>query len=248
MSSPTTPGITPESNARDIAALTSAVDMLVSQFIRPATQQANANREALDEVIDILSRHAQGLLSMEQRLDQMVDRLESIEGIVAQNAQQIAETVQQQRVNTQQIAEVVQQQRVNAQQIAEVVQQQRVNAQQIAETVQQQRVNAQQIAEVVQQQRANAQQIAQNAEAIIAFDQRLEETRQLVAKNSSDFARMNTETKAGIDHLVEENRAFREENRIFREESRAFRESQQSQLAAIIGNARRIDRLEQQAS
>ena len=262
MSSPTTPGITPESNARDIAALTSAVDMLVSQFIRPATQQANANREALDEVIDILSRHAQGLLSMEQRLDQMVDRLESIEGIVAQNAQQIAETVQQQRVNTQQIAEVVQQQRVNAQQIAEVVQQQRVNAQQIAEvvqqqrvnaqqiaeTVQQQRVNAQQIAEVVQQQRANAQQIAQNAEAIIAFDQRLEETRQLVAKNSSDFARMSTETKAGIDHLVEENRAFREENRIFREESRAFRESQQSQLAAIIGNARRIDRLEQQAS
>jgi len=32
------------------------------------------------------------------------------------------------------------------------------------------------------------------------------------------------------------------------EDNRAFRESQQSQLAAIIGNGRRIDRLEQQAS
>lgn len=32
------------------------------------------------------------------------------------------------------------------------------------------------------------------------------------------------------------------------EENRVFRESQQLQLAAIIGNGRRIDRLEQQAS
>ena len=87
---------TPESNARDIAALTSAVNTLVSQFIRPATQQANANRETLDEVIDLLSRHAQGLLSLEQRLDRMADQLMSLEGIVAQNAQQIIATAQQQ--------------------------------------------------------------------------------------------------------------------------------------------------------
>ena len=173
--------------------------MLVSQFIRPATQQANANRITLDEVIELLSRHTQGLLSLEQRLDQMIDRLESIEGIVAQNAQQIAATSRQQQANAQQIAQ-----------------------------------NAQQIAATSQQQQANAQQIAQNAEAITAFDQRLEETRQLVAKNSSDFAQMSTETKVSLDRLIEENRAFRE--------------SQQSQLAAIIGNARRIDRIEQQAS
>ena len=154
---------TPESNARNIAALTSAVDMLVSQFIRPAAQQANGNRETLDEVVELLSRHAEGLLTLEQRL-------ESLSELVARTAQQ---------------------------------------------------------------QQANAQQIAQNAEAITQFDTRLEETRQLVAKNSSDFARMNTETKASLDRLIEENRAFRE--------------SQQTQLAAIIGNARRIDRLEQQA-
>lgn len=163
MSSPNVSGPTPESNARDVAALTSAVDMLVSQFIRPATQQANANRETLDEVIELLGRHTQGLLSLEQRLEQL-------EGVVSQ---------------------------------------------------------------IAQQQQANVQQIAQNAEAITRYDQRLEETRQLVAKNSSDFAQMNTETKASLDSLIEENRAFRE--------------SQQSQLAAIIGNARRLDRLEQQA-
>ena len=162
---------TPESNARDIAALTSAVSMLVSQFIQPATRQANGNRETLDEVIELLNRHAEGLLTLEQRL-------ESLSEIVTQTAQQ---------------------------------------------------------------QQANAQQIAQNAEAITRYDQRLEETRQLVAKNSSDFAQMSVkhdhlqaETKESLDRLIEENRAFRE--------------SQQSQLAAIIGNARRIDRLEQQAS
>ena len=165
---------TPKSNARDIAALTSAVSALVSQFIRPATQQANANRETLDEVIDLLSRHAQGLLSLEQRLDRMAEQLESLEGIVAQNAQQIAATAQQQQ--------------------------------------------------------ASAQQIAQNVEAIATYDRQLEETRQLVANNASDFAQMN----ARMDQMLEENRAFRE--------------SQQTQLAAIIGNARRIDRLEQQAS
>ena len=199
MSSPNAPDLTPESNARDIAALTSAVNMLVSQFIRPAMQQANANRETLDEVIELVSRHAQGLLGQEQRLDQMIDRLESIEGIVAQNAQQIATTAQQQQANAQQISQ-------------------------------------------------NSEAIAAIAQRLEQFDTRLEETRQLVAKNSSDFAQMNTETKANLDRLIEENRIFREENRVFREESRAFRESQQSQLAAIIGNARRIDRIEQQAS
>ncbi|NJM97342.1 MAG: hypothetical protein HC800_09335 [Phormidesmis sp. RL_2_1] len=71
MSSPDAPGLTPESNARDIASLTQALDMVVSQFVRPSVQQANANRETLNEVIDLLSRHAQGLLSQEQRLDQL---------------------------------------------------------------------------------------------------------------------------------------------------------------------------------
>lgn len=230
MSSPDASGLTPESNARDIAALTQALGMVVSQFVQPSVQQANANRETLDEVIELLSRHAQGLLSQEQRVDQLVGLLEGVRDIVAQNSQQIAETAQQQRVNSQQIAAIAQQQQANAQQIAQ---------------------NSQQIAAVAQQQQANAQQIAQNTEAITAitqrleqFDTRLEGTRQLVAKNSSDFARMNTEMKASIERLSTETKASIDR---LVEENRAFRESQQSQLAAIIGNARRIDRLEQQA-
>ena len=195
MSSPTAPGPTPESNARDIAALTSAVDMLVSQFIRPATQQANANRETLDEVIELLNRHAQGLLGQEQRLDQMIDRLESIEGIVAQNAQQIATTAQQQQVN--------------------------------------------------------AQQISQNAEAITAitqrleqFDTRLEETRQLVAKNSSNIAQLTVKQDRNAEQIAQL-RTVQQENAT---QIEALAETSRTQLAGIIGNGRRIDRLEQQAS
>lgn len=78
-------------------------------------------------------------------------------------------------------------------------------------------------------------------ERMSAFDERLEETRALVAKNSSDMAQNNAaqeqrsqEIDGKLDRLIEENRAFRE--------------SQQTQLAAIIGNGRRIDRLEQRAS
>ena len=55
---------------------------------------------------------------------------------------------------------------------------------------------------IAEQQQANAQQIASNAEAITRFDERLEETPQLVAQNPSDFARMNTDTKASIDQLI----------------------------------------------
>lgn len=169
---------TPEQNARDIAALTAALNMVVSEFVRPSVQQANANREAIE-------RFTEGFLALEQRLDQITSLLEGLRNIAAQNAQQQA---------------------------------------------------------------TNAQQIAQNAEAIttltqsgVAFDTRLEETRQLVAKNSSDIAQATTEMKARSD-----NQQIRLDQLI--EENRAFRESQQTQLAAIIGNARRIGRLEQQAS
>ncbi|EDX82403.1 hypothetical protein S7335_849, partial [Synechococcus sp. PCC 7335] len=82
MSSPDAPGLTPEINARDIAALTQALEMVVSQFVRPSIQQANGNRETLNEVIDLLSRHAQGLLSQEQRVDQLTGSLESVTDIV----------------------------------------------------------------------------------------------------------------------------------------------------------------------
>ncbi|MFK8184011.1 MAG: hypothetical protein AB8B99_11605 [Phormidesmis sp.] len=186
------PSPTPGQNAQNIADLTAAVaatnaavNGLVSQFIRPNAQQANTNRETLDEVIELLSRHTQGLLSLEQRLDQMVDRLESIEGIVAQNAQQ---------------------------------------------------------------QQANNQQIAAIGDRLEQYDQRLEETRAIVAENSSRIAQLSVKQDQLLDRIDAQQAETTETLNLLIEENRAFRESQQSQLAAIIGNARRIDRLEQQAS
>lgn len=119
---------------------------------------------------------------------------------------------------------------------------------------------------VADQQTVNAQQIAANTEAITQFDTRIEETRQLVAKNSSDLAQLGARMGTKLDRteqLVAKNSndlaqlSARMDERLDRtdaqinlliEENRAFRELQQSQLAAIIGNGRRIDRLEQQAS
>ena len=206
MSSPDAPGLTPESNARDIAALSQALEMVVSQFVRPSIQQANGNRETLNEVIDLLSRHAQGLLSQEQRVDQLVGLLEGVRDIVAQNSQQIAETAQQQRVNSQQIAAIT------------------------------------------QQQQTNAQQIAQNAEAITALDSRLEETRQLVAKNASDIAQASARHDREIAELRVLQQANAQQISDNAQQVIALAEASRTQLAGIIGNANRISRLEQQAS
>ncbi|MFK8184012.1 MAG: hypothetical protein AB8B99_11610 [Phormidesmis sp.] len=90
------------------------------------------------------------------------------------------------------------------------------------------------VAENAQNSAKNDKQIERLGTKLEQYDERLEETRQLVAKNSSDIAQTATRIEASIDKLVEENRAFRE--------------TAQTQLTAIIGNARRIDRLEQQAS
>jgi len=108
---------------------------------------------------------------------------------------------------------------------------------------------------VADQQTVNAQQIAANTEAITQFDTRLEETRQLVAKNASDIAQMGTrhdQMFERLDQRLEIITAKQEANAsnitALIEENRAFREVQQAQLAGIIGNGRRLERLEQQAS
>lgn len=95
---------------------------------------------------------------------------------------------------------------------------------------QQQQVSADQII-------ANAQQIASNAESITRFDERLEETRQLVAKNASDIAQLGVKVDRIADK-VDSNA----------EQVAALAEASRTQLAGIISNGRRIDRLEQQAS
>ena len=196
-----------ERNAQQIADLTQAVSTLVTQFLIPTAQQANANRETMSNVIGLLERHGEVMAGIDIKLDSAASQLQEV--VAAQSAA---------------------------------------------------------------------------TERMSTFDERLEETRQLVAKNSSDFAQMDVRLdrmieeneafresqRSQINRMVEENEAFRESqrsqidrmverNETFREsqrsqidrmieENEAFRESQRSQLAAIIGNARRIDRLEQQTS
>lgn len=165
----TTP--TPDQLQQQLAALTSTVNVLVSQFIRPNAQQAQENQQSISQIIDLLDRHAQAMISLDESLEQ-------------------------------------------------IAQQQQANADQIA---------------------ANAQQIAANAEAVTQFDTRLEETRQLVAKNASDIAQMG----ARHDQMIAALGVKIDRNA---EQVAAIAEASRTQLAAIIGNGRRIDRLEQQAS
>ena len=114
--------MTPEELQAAIEANTAAINMLVTQFIRPATQQAFANFERL------------------QRLEAVVES-----------------TVDLQQANAQQIADIATQQQANAQQIA-----------------------------------ANTEHLTQIDNRLRAYDERLEETRQLVAQNASDIAQMGT--------------------------------------------------------
>lgn len=98
-------------------------------------------------------------------------------------------------------------------------------------------VNAEHVDANQQQIAANSEQVGALGDRIEQFDGRLEDTRGIVAQNGSMIAQLGTK----LDQLAEKQDQMIEENR-------AFRESQQTQLAAILSNARRIDRLEQQAS
>ncbi|MFK8184807.1 MAG: hypothetical protein AB8B99_15655 [Phormidesmis sp.] len=146
-----------------IAANTTAINALVTQFILPNAQQALENQRSIAQIIDLIDRHAKAIIEIDERL----------------------------AANTQQIA-------------------------------------------------ANAEQIAAIGERLEQFDQRLEETRELVADNSSQIAQLSTKQDQALNQITESLNLLIEENK-------AFRESQQSQLAAVISNGRRINRLEQRA-
>jgi len=144
---------TPAQNASAIAQLTAAVNILVSQFTRPAMQQANENRETIQQLIELADRHAEAIVQIDERLERL-------------------------------------------------------------------------------------------AESLQRFDEKLDETRQLVAENASGIAQLTVKQDRNSE-LIEANA---QQMAMLVQESQAFRESQKSQLAAIIGNGRRIDRLEQRAS
>ena len=108
---------------------------------------------------------------------------------------------------------------------------------------------------IAQQQQTNAQQIAANTEAVArldqrleAFDVRLEETRQIVAQNGSMIAQMGTRHEQMFDRMDKRLERNDQQLAALTIECQAIAEASRTQLAAIIGNGRRIDRLEQQAS
>ena len=107
---------------------------------------------------------------------------------------------------------------------------------------------------VINQEVATAQAVS--AERMERLEERLEETRQLVAKNASDFAQMAAknandfaqmaaknasdfaQTNERMDRMIEENNTFREiqQTRLDQmiEENNTFRETQQTRLDRMI--------------
>ncbi|MEO1445346.1 MAG: hypothetical protein AAFV46_03750 [Cyanobacteria bacterium J06635_11] len=167
----TTPTL--EHNAQAIAQLTEAVNVLVSQFIRPNAQQANANRESINEVVALLNRHAHAITEIDQRLEATTQRTAANAEQIAANSQQIAalgERIEQfdQRLEetralvAQNASDIAQASARHDQEMTELRAMQDANAQQIAELGTMQDANAQQIAELGTMQDANAQQIADN--------------------------------------------------------------------------------------
>ena len=212
--------------------LAQLIATLITDFIRPSAQQANANRETLDRVVDLLGRHAEGLLSLEARLDQ-------IEEIVRATAQQQQINTQQQQINTQRLAQFDERLEETRQLVAQ-------NASTSAQNEARHNATIDRI----------EQQAAQNEARHSATIDRIE---QQIEANASTIAQNETRHNAAMDRI--EQQAAQNEARhnatidrieqqisVLVQENQAFRESQQSQLAAIIGNGRRIDRLEQRAS
>ena len=228
MNSSTTP--TSEQNAQAIAQLTAAVDVLVTQFIRPNAQQANANRESINEVVELLNRHARAIVDIDEqqqvnaqqiaaigdRLAHFDDRLEETRQLVAKNASNIAQITVKQDRSAKQIVEITVKQDRNAEQIAEIAVKQDRNAEQIAEIAVKQDRSAEQIAEITVKQDRSAEQIA---EITVKQD-----------RNAEQIAELRTAQRANATQIE------------------ALAEASRTQLAGTIGNGRRIDRLEQQAS
>lgn len=157
------------------------------------------------------------------------------------------------------LQQIAEQQAVNTQAIADL--NQAVNflvTEALRPAVQQSSANYERIERLEAVVEAGQQQLASNTQAITAliqlaegnqqrldvFDSRLEETRALVADNGSQIAQIGVKVDANAVQISQLQESIRES----RQETEALKELSRSQLAGIIGNGRRIDRLEQQAS
>ena len=78
-------------NTQVVTQLSNAVDVLVTQFIQPTAQQAVANRERLGRIEDLLDRHAQAIVGIDERLDRLVAQVEATADQTARNAEGISD-------------------------------------------------------------------------------------------------------------------------------------------------------------
>jgi chromosome segregation ATPase len=131
------------------------------------------------------------------------------------------------------------------------LQQSSANQEQLAQLIGFVSGNAEAIAALSELFESSQQQIAANTaaitaltESLAAFDSSLEDTRTLVANNASLVAQIGVKVDANANQIAANAQAISES----RQETEALKELSRSQLAGIIGNGRRIDRLEQQAS
>lgn len=107
----TTP--TPESNAEQIAQLTgaisglnTAVDVLVSQAIRPSLQQTKENQQSISQLIDLMDRHAQAIVQIDERIGRLEGVIASLADRTAQHDQWLKEARSQQAENSSLIAQI----------------------------------------------------------------------------------------------------------------------------------------------
>ena len=78
-------------NTQSIEQLTSAVNMLVTQFIRPNSQQAFANFERLERIEGVIETMATRMVTIVDLIQAFDERLEETRSLVAENASRIAQ-------------------------------------------------------------------------------------------------------------------------------------------------------------
>jgi chromosome segregation ATPase len=226
-----------EANTQAIAGLNQAVNFLVTEAIRPAAQQASANYERLESIAGIVADSAQQIAQTLQTLSSLAEQSTVQQEIIAGNTQAITELTQ--------LAES-QQQRLDAfdSRLEETRTLVAENASLIAQIGVKVDANASLIAQIGDKVDANASQIAQNASQIAQIGDKVDANASQIAQNASQIAQIGDKVDANAGQIAQ----LREAVEVSKQETEALKEITRSQLAGIIANARRIDRLEQQAS
>ena len=161
----------PEQNATAITQLTAAVDMLVSQFIHPAVQQADSNRQSLDRVVKLMDRHAEAIVEIDDRLEIVTNQLASVSESLAAFDQRLEETRSLVAENGSMIAQLGVKQTANAEAISRLESTQADNAEAISRLESTQAENANQVQALMETSRTQLAAIIGNGRRIDRLEQ-----------------------------------------------------------------------------